>query len=209
MTVAYYRDFDDRVYACVGPMASEALFRLTPPLIGTPHWEFLVPDSPVWDSAHQEIFRNGRAERIWPEKFPIALPPLPPIPPGPFPKWKDHFLPASPIRVGQFPSIAALFAAGRPGGVTAFVVLFEDPYETSLGDGEFHYFRDAFLTREDAERYVQQTQSDTERFHLRSMTIALDGNTFAFPDFDPKLFDRYSVEEVLLVLEARLGRPEH
>lgn len=30
----------------------------------------------------------------------------------------------------------------------------EDPYETALGDGEFHYFRDVFLSREDAQRYT-------------------------------------------------------
>jgi hypothetical protein len=100
--------------------------------------------------------------------------------------------------------VAALFEAGWRETVAVFVVLFEDTYETALGDGEFHYFRDVFLTREDAQRYVDRNASESERLHLRSMTLGLDHATFTFPEFTPQLFDRYEAEGVLAALEARL-----
>ena len=90
-----------------------------------------------------------------------------------------------------------------------FVVLDEDIYETAFGDGEFHYFRDVFLTRHDAQRYMDQNQSEWHRFHLKTMAIKLEHKVFVFPDFQPMLFDHYDVKKVLTALEARLrgGRP--
>lgn len=209
MGIKYYKDFDtDAVYACVGPMAAEALFRLRDPLAGDRQWEFLVPDSPAWDSIHQGIYRNPRVEEVRPEAFPVPLPPLPEIPRGPFPPWKDHFLPKHPVHAARFPSVAAFFAAGKRESVTVFVVLFEDTYETVFGDGEFHYFRKAFLTREDAQRDMDQDPKEWERLHLRSMMVTLDHATFGFPDFNPQLFDHYEAQEVLAALEASLWGEE-
>ena len=208
MGIAYYKSFDnDAVYACVGPMACEALFRLREPPVGDRSWEFLVPDSPAWDSTHQSIYRNPRVEAVKPEDV-VSLPPLPDIPRGPFPSWKEHFLPKHPVRASTFPRVAALFEAGTREAVTVFVVLFEDTYETVLGDGEFHYLRKVFLTREDAQRYVDQTATESERLHLRSMTLGLDHATFVFPEFDPQLFDHYEAEEVLRALEASVRGKE-
>jgi hypothetical protein len=84
------------------------------------------------------------------------------------------------------------------------VVLSEDIYETNLGDGEFHYFQDVFLTREDAQSYVDRAPAEGERFHLRTMSIRLDSGALSSPDFKIELFDHYTVEEVLKALEARL-----
>ena len=77
-------------------------------------------------------------------------------------------------------------------------------YESAFGDGEFHYFHEAFLTNEDAERYIEQNQGEWRRFYLRTMSIKLQQKAFVFPDFQPELFDHYKVKEVLKALEARL-----
>jgi hypothetical protein len=206
MEVEYFKDIEtDAVYACVGPMAMGGLFRLRNPLASDSQWEFLVPNSPSWDSVHQRIYRNPRVEVARPEEFPSPLPPVPESPPGPFPSWKEHFLPQQPIPSSKYPSVTGLLKKSRSEEkLTVFVVLFEDPYETALGDGEFHYFRGVFLTEADAQRYMDKNRSKGERFYLRTMSIKLDQEVFVFPDFDPELFDHYQAEEVLAALESLL-----
>jgi len=202
MDIRYYQDNEsDAVYACVGPMAGNALFVLRRPPAG--EWEFLVPNSLAWDAAHQSIYRNSRITAVGPEVS-AALPPLPAIPRGPFPEWKEHFLPAKPIPAANYPSVAGFVSRASEATVTLFVVLHEDAYETSFGDGEFHYFRDVLITREDAQRLMDQKHGEWERLHLRSMTVRIDGDAFAFPELDLRLFDRYKPEEALAALEARL-----
>ena len=201
MDVKYYCGIDsEAVYACVGPMAGEALF-----VLRLNEWQFLVPNSPEWDEAHQGIYRNSRVTAVRPEVL-AALPPLPAIPRGPFPEWKEHFLPDRPIPAAKYPSVAGFIASASEATLTLFVVLHEDAYETSFGDGEFHYFRDVFIVREDVERLLDQKPGEWERLHLRSLTVRIDQGAFAFPEFDCRLFDRYKPEEVLAALEGRLRR---
>jgi hypothetical protein len=204
LEVEYFKDFDtDAVYACVGPMGVTAMFRLKKSLAGEPEWEFLVPESPTWDRVHQRLYLDRRwVETVNPHELPAPLPPIPEIPPGPFPHPREYFVPEGPINALEYPSVTGLLKTR--GEVTVFVVLFEDPYETALGDGEFHFFRDVFLNRADAQRYIDQNKSTGEQFHLRTMSIMLDSGTLGFPDFRVELFDRYTVEEVLKTLEAHL-----
>jgi hypothetical protein len=202
MEVNYFRDIEsDAIYACVGPMGGNAIFRL---MAGDTQWEFLVPNSPTWDAAHQCIYRNFRVEGIRLDAFPAPLPALPKIPHDLFPDWRDYFLPKRPIRAWRYRTVAKLLKARDQETVTVFVVLDEDIYETAFGDGEFHYFRDVFLTRDDAQRYMDQNQSEWHRFHLRTMAIQLEHKVLVFPDFQPELFDHYEVKKVLTALEARL-----
>ena len=202
MEVHYFRDIaSDAIYAGVGPMGRNAIFRL---LAGDTRWEFLVPNSPTWDAVHQCIYRNFRVEAIRLDTFPAPLRPLPEIPQGLFPAWRDYFLPKRPIRAWRYRALAKFLKARDHETVTVFVVLDEDIYETAFGDGEFHYFREVFHSREKAQRYMEQNQSEWHQFHLRTMAIKLEHRVFVFPDFQPELFDHYKVKEVLTALEARL-----
>jgi hypothetical protein len=205
MEVQYFKDFDtDTVYASVGPMGGNALFRLREPLSGKTKWEFLVPNSPAWDWVHQRIYRNPHVYKVSLDELPASLAPLPEIPRGPFPDWSEYFLPEQPIHASKYPSVARLLKSRSEETVTVFVVLFEDKYETAFGDGEFHDFRDAFLTKADAQNYMDQNRSKWEQFHLRTMSIKLHHEVIEFPDFRLELYDHCRVEEVLMALEAHL-----
>jgi hypothetical protein len=203
--VKYYKDIDtEAVYACVGPMGANAVFRLADPSTKPANWEFLVPDSPIWDAVHQRIYRNPRVEEVNPEEFQPRPPLLPEIPCGPFPEWKEYFLPEQPINASQYPSVTKFLKGQEDETVMVFVVLHEDTYETMLGDGEFHYLGGVFLTREEAQDYMGQNRGEWNRFHLRTMSIKLAHDAFLFPDFRPERYDRYKAEEVLIELEVRL-----
>ena len=206
MEAEYFKDLDtDAVYACVGPMGGTAMFRLRKSVAGEPEWEFLVPESPTWDMIHQRLYLDRRwVETVHPGELPEPLPPLPEIPPGPFPHATEYYKPKRTIGASEYPSVTAFLKAQSDKTATVIVVLFEDIYETCLGDGEFHYFQDVFLTREDAQSYVDRAPAEGERFHLRTMSIRLDSEALGFPDFHVELFDHYTPEDVLKALEARL-----
>jgi hypothetical protein len=201
MDLAHFRDIEtDAIYACLGPMGGAAIFRLHEP---TREWEFLIPESPHWDDVHQRIYRNARVVGLPADEL-TSLPPLPPIPPGPFPEWKEYFLPKHPLRTSAYPAFARHVEEQRASVVTVFVVLLEDTYETAFGDGEFHYFRDVFVTEGAAVRYAETHAEEWLRFHVRPVAIGVEGGTIRFPHWRPQLFDRYELEEVLTALETRL-----
>jgi hypothetical protein len=203
--VKYFKDIDtDAVYACVGPMGVNAMFRLSRPLANDVTWEFLVPSSPIWDAVHQRIYRNPRVEAVTAQESEPPLPPLPDIPRGPFPEWKEYFLPERPIDVSRYPSVGRFLRGQRKGRVTVSVLLHEDRYETALGDGEFHYFQGVFLSGEEAQSYMDQNRGEWDVLHVRTMSIQLEHGKFTFPDFSPERYDRYRAEEVLEALEACL-----
>ena len=205
MEIKYYQDIDsEAIYACVGPMGMTAIFRLSDPRAQTPKWEFLVPDSPIWDSIHQRIYRNSKVEEIVPEQYSDPLPILPAVPSGPFPQWKEYFLADNPVPVSQYPGICIYLKSQAQPMVRIFFILYEDRYESMLGDGEFHYFKEVFLTPEEACNYQKQNESEWEKLHLREMEIQLQEDRLEFPDFNPQLFDRCRIEEVLTALETRL-----
>ncbi len=205
MKVNYYQDIDsDTIYACRGSWGANGMFRLRDPQAKEKQWEFLIPNSPAWDWIHQRIYRNPRVEEIKPEKFPAPLPPLPETPPGPFPEAKDYFLPEKPIQASAYPLLGGFLKGQKDKAAKVFVVLSGDRYETLLGDGEFHYFDRVFLAKQDAERHIDQNRGEWESFHLREMTVKLDDEVFAFPDFTQELFDRHKVEEVVKALESFL-----
>jgi hypothetical protein len=202
MKVSYFQDIDtDAIYACAGPWGINGMFRLR-----NTQWEFLVPNSPDWNWVHQRIYRNPRVEETKPEDFPGPWPPLPETPPGPFPDRKDYFLPEHPLQASAYPLVTRFLKTQKEDKAVVFVVLFEDKYETMLGDGEFHYFKQVFLTEEEAQRFMDENRSEGESLHLRAMTVKLDHEALTFPEFKQELFDEHKVEEVIKALESLLRR---
>lgn len=191
------------IFACFGKYASDGIFRLR---VSNPRpvWEFVIPSSIEWDSIHQRIYRNFRTTKITSSTELSALPSLPPVPQGPFPKWEDQFLLGEPVRVTKFPLTAATVIEQESGCLKVFIVLYEDTYETSHGDGKFLYIKNVFLSNGDAERFAIANQEEWIEYHFRRMTIKLDKDRFTFPDFALELFDHFGPEEVLETLERYL-----
>lgn len=56
-------------------------------------------------------------------------------------------------------------------------MLYEDVYETALGDGYYAYLADAFFSREEAERFAATPSA--YRFHVRLVQLSLlDGRIY-------------------------------
>ena len=203
---SYYAD-QGTIFACVGPMASNGVFRFVQDSRrGNDEWTFFPPGSPTWDAINQEIFHNFRMSEISDISPPVGLPPLPDLPEGPFPKWGEYFLPKEALSVSTFPLTAELTRQQERQTLCVFVILGEDVYETHSGDGEFHYFEAAFLTKQEAEEYIAQSKEG--KCHLRTMQISLLDDSFNFPEFKMERYDRHKPEEVLTDLEKRLGPSE-
>jgi len=188
-------------------MASNGIFRFVQDSRrGNDEWTFFPPGSSEWDAISQEIFRNFRMSEISDTSPPVGLPPLPDLPEGPFPKWEEYFLPKEALSASTFPLTAELTRQQERQTLSAFVILGVDEYETHSGDGEFHYFEAAFLTKQEAEEYIAQSKEG--KCHLRTMDISLLDDSFDFPGFKMERYDRHKPEQVLTDLEKRLGPGE-
>ena len=166
-----------------------------------PKWEFLPIDSARWDAVHQRVYRNFRADRIEKDQFPAFLPPppteLPPeaINPPPPP-------PPKPIRTEDFPVVTEYLHNSEGRGTAAIhLVLCEDIWESSYGDGVFHYPEIVFFDLESAKSY-EGNGTGWDRFHIRPGVIWLDGDTIGY-EVPRRVFDHFSGKEVLrLVTKA-------
>ena len=206
MKAVYFKDIEsDAIYAPMGTWGSDGIFWLRHP---NGSWEFLSPNSFEWDAVHQQIYRNHRVEVVDIAELAFSLPELPAPPERaeqPFP-WKEQLLPKRPTKASTYPLIKKMLEAKKDRTVTVFVVLDEDAYESIFGDGEFHYLKKLFLAKKDADQYIRRKQSEWKRFHLRTITIKLDGEVLSFESFEARLYDHHKAVDVLRSLERRLGK---
>lgn len=206
LDVEYFQNWDTQnFYACISASGLSGIFILVGHAALNPQWKFLAPGSPDWDAQHQAIYRNPRVDRIPSDHVPSSLPPLPPVPSGPFPRWRDYFLPKEPLPVTRFPAVANAVRRRTDQMLMVHVVLHEDLYETRLGDGEFHYLRAVFLDADEARRHAAENQNEWARFHLRQFALTVTSGCVAPSDYEPLLYDHFHLEEVLEQVEARLG----
>ena len=206
MEVQYFRDIDsETLFAAVGTSGFDGIFRLHS---GSRIWEFLSPGSLEWDRVHQKIYRAARVENIDPAELSSSLPALPvPAKQAIHHKtWKDNLLPKHLIMASHYPLTKKIIEAQEHREITVFVVLTEDTYETFLGDGKFHYIEEVFLSKESANRHIKHKQKEGVSFHLRTITIRLDGEAFSFPFFEAYEYDRHKAEDVLRSLESSLKK---
>jgi hypothetical protein len=195
MTVSYYEDDDTEIfYACLGEMALDGLLRIKAPVTAQSAWEWIPRQSDNWDSVHQKIYRNFRATELGVTEV-ASLPPLPD--PSTKPAWHPvvkEFLCA------EYPDLTRCLRENEPHRAEFFAVLGEDTYETSLGDGEFHYFEYLGRTERDAQEYIAAAAAapDTgySRYHVRYLHLILDGDSIRY-DLQVELFDRCNVPKIL------------
>ncbi len=204
--IEYFRDIDsDTLYSPVGTFGIEGIFRLPR---GSNTWEFLSPDSLGWDSVHQKIYRTARVEKIDPAELSFSLPSLPVLTKNNIRSkiWKDNLLPKNKIMASDYPLTKEIIEAKENKQITVFAVLTEDTYDTFLGDGEFHYLKEVFLCKASANRHIKNKHKEGVKFHLRTITIRLDGEAFSFPSFEAYEYDHHKAEDVLKSLESHFGK---
>jgi hypothetical protein len=86
--------------------------------------------------------------------------------------------------------------------MAVFLVLMEDRYESSCGDGEFHYPKTIFFDLESA-RAFQQNNDDGYRYHIRPGLIWLDGDTIG-AEVPGRIFDHFSIDEVFKMVTDKI-----
>lgn len=199
-TVAHYEDDEaDFIYACLGRMGYGGLLRIGTPVTGQSRWEWVRRGTDHWDALHQKIYRNFRATQLEDSELP-RLPPLPAADLEP-PRYRTptSFPAAAYPRLREF-----LFA--QADATSEFVaVLGEDTYESSMGDGEFHYLQYLGKSPQDAQDYIAKQQllpdAGYSRYHVRNLSLTLAGPRVDCV-LDKQVFDHCDLETALKFAEA-------
>ena len=191
--IEYYDDSwnSDNYYVCINQYFIFAANRND----ALPHWKLLNTDYSHWDAIHQRIYRNFRSDKITKEQLPQHLPPppetIPPeaLDPPPEPPPKAY-------RAEDFPGLTQyLMECDCDGTMAVFLVLMEDKYESSYGDGVFHYPETIFFDLERAREFQQDNDGDY-RYHIRPGLIWLDGDNIC-AEVPGRTFDHFSIDDVL------------
>lgn len=200
--IEYYDDTWDSgcYFTCID---RHYIFRIRPD-DPEPKWECINPNHSSWDSVHQRIYRNYRADPISKEQLPSSLPSPPtevPVevlnPPPPEPP--------KPIRREEYPELVEyLLRCDGHGAAALHLVLFEDPYESSFGDGEFHYPEIVFFDLDSARSYRPST-CESYKYHIRPGVVWLDGDVIGC-EVPGRLFDQFSTQDVLRLTTAAISR---
>ncbi|MDQ7822296.1 MAG: hypothetical protein RDV48_05835 [Candidatus Eremiobacteraeota bacterium] len=173
-------------------------------------WKYHDPESLAWDCYHQEVFRNFKADRITLhdlEERGIALPNPEKIPaPSPGKTWADNF--NAKTRLDKVPPAVREHLKSRsPGPVKVYLVLVEDFYETSFGDGRFLYPEAAYYTREAAGEKISRLQREEPdkakrewyRYTLKEVILRVEGAEIV-ADLNIDSFEHYSIEDIVRLL---------
>jgi hypothetical protein len=157
-------------------------------------WDWHPTGTKIWDNVHQRIFRQHRADR------------LDGPPEGVRPPTHADMDDADPHEVIDSLGVMArdrglLRWLGPIGERVAYVLLVEDEYESRHGDGLFREFV-ACVPSEEAVASVPVADGLTR--HIRRLGLRrVDGAIEAIPE-RRDFADRYTIEEALLSLRARL-----
>lgn len=181
-------------------------------------WTFHPAGSVAWDSFHQDVNRNFKANRLTSEDLErrgIPLPPADQYNGTPAVAWKDQF--NSEISLSAVPP--GILDRLREDGTrqrSVYLVLYEDVYETAFGDGCFWYPQGAFWTENDARNFLRlRLAKESERpanalgykYTLKEIRLRADetGQKLAAA-LDVESYEHYSVDDVVRLLA---GRPEN
>ncbi len=202
MKVAYY--FNDELYVACLETGSKGMFvyRTAQEQKG---WEFVLPGTVMWDSFHQEIYRNYRYDYCRPDKT-KDLPALPDIPlDSGFVEWHENFIPEDLLNAADYPNIEHLLSK-HP--LRIFFILYEVRYETMFGDGKFLYYdHKVFFSEKDAEAYSSKKTSpkDFRYYYVRSIEIEIKNGFLVSSDFKPQMYEHYTLDEIIKDFEMLPG----
>lgn len=203
-----YETFSGTVLVFLGLQGSDGALRLSQ----GGAWEFLPAGSLAWDGYHQEIYRNFRGDPLDAKALAdrgLELPPLGPYRNRPGVSWQDNF--PSKMPLAEVP--AELRPRLSPGMFPVFLVMMEDGYETSFGDGKYLYPERAYRDRAQAERFLEERRREAEdptkakdpakarwyRYTLKEIRVTVDGERVS-AELALESFEHVSVGDVLRLL---------
>jgi hypothetical protein len=204
----FYKDWKDDIYFAVPDYGTNGIFKLNMYEPGDKQWQYLPPHSEEWDSVHQYLFRNNNGIEISPFGGHCNLPDLPPVPDSPPEGWKEHFRGKAHGKVRDYPQLNFLLSEEASRRKTVYLLLHEDQYETSFGDGKFLYLAGVFVDREAFLEHKSAREAQAgmwNAYHDRAFTLEWDDDFYYSNDFEMKTFDHYTFEETLKSLERRLS----
>ena len=206
-----YETFSETIVAFVGEFGCDGVMIFRPPA----HWHFHPPGSIVWDSVHQEVYRNHRAESKTAEDLRKSGVPLPPQEalPSPLPKakkWEDNFRREIPF--DEIPERLRSVLIGSPDPKTLFLVLYEDRYETAFGDGKFLYPKAIFSTEAAAQEFISSQASPPPKddkkeielgyeYSLKRVILTADpGRKMLSGALGVGAYEHFSIDDILRLL---------
>lgn len=167
-------------------------------------WEFCPAGTRLWDWYHQAVFYAHRAEPAQALDY-SALPPLPAQwPADPAITLLDEEQRSAHARPGS----TVWAAVERAGGeLPVFIVLEEDIYETTFGDGCFRDFRTACYEESAARSAAAEISTPNRAAHLRRGWLRLEAAELqlSMAAEDRSVFDHVTLAEVCNAL-ADQGR---
>ncbi len=204
-------DSDTSIYAAIGDMADDGLFRISvsPPdehgrWQSRSSWQFLIPNTRPWDAAHQRIYNTHRVMVLGADEI-EALPEVPPVPSYEPVRWADNFRPARAVLSTDYPELSA-FIEQRTlrravHSIDVHLILSEDHYESSFGDGTFVGLDQAFPENHWHAADCMARGKKGQTLYLRRATITLEDGCLCL---ERGAFDHWRDVEVFAALERHI-----
>ncbi len=183
-------------------------------------WTFHPAGSVAWDSFHQGVYRNPKANRLTSEDLErrgIPPPPADQYRGAPAVAWKDQFNAELPLSAVP-PGILDRLKEHGSRETSVYLVLYEDVYETAFGDGCYLYPQAAFWSEQEAQSFLQLClKKESERpkdevgykYRLKEIRFRTDetGQKLS-ADLNIETYEHYSVDDVVRLLADKAENPD-
>ncbi|MHC9541498.1 MAG: hypothetical protein AB9903_18495 [Vulcanimicrobiota bacterium] len=175
-------------------------------------WEYHSYGSILWDSLHQQVYRNHKGEALTEKDLNCRGIRLPRAEEYQYQTkgmdWKDNF--ESSISFAEVPGKLLSKLKRHPRDPkSVYLVLYEDCYETSFGDGRFLYPAAAFWTESDAlDEITNRQNNETDsarnefyRYYVKEITVSVDeSKKHIAADLNIEVYEHYSLNDIIRLL---------
>jgi hypothetical protein len=170
-------------------------------------WKFVAPGSIQWDSLHQNIFRNHHDYELCSEANIKQLPTLPDIPQYKPVEWRQNFGSTNSYSPSQFPNIFNHILKIKNKTLKFWVILYEDIYETAMGDGKFIYFHDEiFFAKDQVYNFLVEKITEVwRRFYKKMVVLKIVNENLVVMEGNPEMFEHYKLEEIFIRINSMLS----
>jgi len=210
--ITFYRS-EDLLLGLCGHWGIDGIYRL---FLGVGRgWEFCPHETKAWDWYHQLVLVRGGATPCDPWSLDESVPPIPEtLPPPEQYIVRDPPEPEAP-HANRGSPVFERVAAAPAGRLQVYVVLYEDRYESSFGDGIFRDFSAAFFKKQSAQPHIRRKTKAVSResrkfmeFHIRTVELEVRGDVLDLDKENAELspFDHFTLQQVTDSLAENRGK---